>query len=283
MAWPFTKTRSSTAATATASQHQQEDGGPESIYHIELRDVHKRLGGRKILSGLSFGVYRGETFVILGLSGTGKSVTIKHMIGLFQPDAGQVLINGVDMGQLNTRDRFEAMRQFGYLFQSGALLNWMSLEDNIALPLRELTPLPESEILKRVHDKLRLVDLAEHAAKLPSEISGGMKKRGGLARAIVREPEIVLYDEPTSGLDPVMSRQVDRLIVKLQKELNITSVVVTHDMESAYMVADRIAFLYKGKMLEIGTPDEIRQTRNPIVKAFITGGEMPNVEGTPDG
>lgn len=274
MVWPFTKKRKDAPSL--------DEVGQESIYHVELRDVHKRLGGRKILSGLSFGVYRGETFVILGLSGTGKSVTIKHMIGLFKPDHGQVLVNGVDMALLNHRERYEAMKQFGYLFQSGALLNWMTLEDNVALPLRELTPLPEPEILKRVHEKLRLVDLGTHAQKIPAEISGGMKKRGGLARAIVREPEIVLYDEPTSGLDPVMSRQVDRLIVKLQKELNITSVVVTHDMESAYMVADRIGFLYKGKMLEVGTPEEIRQTRNPIVKAFITGGEIPDVEGTPD-
>jgi phospholipid/cholesterol/gamma-HCH transport system ATP-binding protein len=246
----------------------------DSPYHIEFQNVWKMLGGREILRGLSFGIRRGETFIVLGLSGTGKSVTIKHMIGLFNPDYGRVLINGIDNSKLTVPEQRESKKQFGYLFQSGALLNWMTIAENVALPLKELTSLPPAEIDKKVQEKLELVNLGEHGHKYPSEISGGMKKRAGLARAIVREPEIVLYDEPTSGLDPVMSREVDRLIVKLQRELGITSVVVTHDMASAYYCADRIGMLHEGHMLQIGTPEEIQNSDEPIVRSFVSGGTM---------
>lgn len=247
----------------------------QSIYHIEFQNVWKTLGGREILRGLSFGIHRGETFVLLGLSGTGKSVSLKHMIGLLDPDYGRVLVNGIDVSKLSKQERLESKKQFGYLFQSGALINWMSIYDNVALPLRELTDLSETEIHRRVMEKLALVNLEEHGHKLPADISGGMKKRAGLARAIVRDPEIILYDEPTSGLDPVMSRGVDRLILKMQKELGVTSVLVTHDMESAYICADRIAMLYQGRIQQLGTPEEIRKTRDPIVKAFVTGTDIP--------
>ncbi|MGE0434962.1 MAG: ABC transporter ATP-binding protein, partial [Planctomycetota bacterium] len=227
-----------------------------------------------------FGIHRGETFVMLGLSGTGKSVRLKHMIGLLFPDYGRVLINGVDTSRLSPKEQLESKKQFGYLFQSGALINWMTIAENVALPLREHTHLPEEEIQRRVLEKLAMVNLEEHGHKFPSDISGGMKKRAGLARAIVRDPEILLYDEPTSGLDPVMSRGVDRMIVKLQRELGVTSILVTHDMESAYLCADRIAMLYQGRVQQIGTSEEIRRTRDPIVKAFVTGGELPDVTDT---
>ena len=243
-----------------------------SKYHIEFQDVHISLGGREILKGLSFRISRGEMFVIIGLSGSGKSVTLKNLIGLLRPDHGRILVNGIDISKLKKRDWYEAMRQFGYLFQSGALLDWMTISENVALPLQELTNLPDDEIDRKVNEKLALVDLEEHGHKYPSEISGGMKKRAGLARSIVREPEIILYDEPTSGLDPVMSRQVDKLSVKLKEELGVTSVMVTHDMESAYICADKIGMLYDGRMIQIGTPEEIRNSDNKIVRAFVTGG-----------
>lgn len=249
-----------------------------SAFHIQFDNVHKNLGGRDILKGLNLGIRRGETFVIIGLSGTGKSVSLKHMIGLMDPDSGVVSIGGVDISLLPRAQRLENMKKFGYLFQSGALLNWMTIEQNVALPLKELTNLPDTEIARIVEEKLGLVNLIEHKHKFPSEISGGMKKRAGLARAIVREPEILLYDEPTSGLDPVMSRQIDRLIRKLQRELGITSIVVTHDMESAYNCADRIGMLYDGRILQIGTTEEIKRTTDPIVRAFVKGDPIPGTE-----
>lgn len=244
----------------------------ESVYHIEMSDVHITLGGKPILRGMDVQIRHGETYVILGLSGAGKSVTIKNIIGLLKPDEGRILINGLDMTKLNKTHWYEAMKQFGYLFQSGALLNWITIAENVALPLNELTNYSDDEIEKRVYEKLEIVGLADHGDKYPSEVSGGMRKRAGLARAIVREPDILLYDEPTSGLDPIMSRQVDALINKLATELGITSIVVTHDMESAFACGDKIGFLYQGRMLEVGTPEQIRNSNNEIVKAFVQGG-----------
>jgi phospholipid/cholesterol/gamma-HCH transport system ATP-binding protein len=242
---------------------------------IELNDVTKTLGGQKVLDGATLQVEQGETMVIIGRSGAGKSVMLKHMIGLMQADRGQVLVNDVDVATVHGRDIFELRRQFGMLFQFGALINWLSVFDNVALPLREHTRKPPDEIESIVHDKLSLLDLAEHAEKMPSDISGGMRKRAGLARAIVLDPQILLYDEPTSGLDPVMASRIDHLIQDVKDKLDVTSVVVTHNMDSAYAVADRIAMLYDGKIVQVGTPDEIRNTDNPIVRQFIEG----NIDG----
>ncbi len=236
---------------------------------IVLENVHKRLNGQPILKGMSLEIKRGETMVIVGPSGTGKSVTLKHMLGLFTPDSGTVMVDGENMTAAKGR-KAEALRdKFGVLFQSGALINWLSVGDNVALPLMEKTRMKDAEIAKRVAKVLEMVELSGQEDKMPSEVSGGMKKRAGLARAIVLSPQILLYDEPTSGLDPVLSRKIDRLIKHLALTLEITSVVVTHDMVSAFSIADRIAMLSEGKVIEIGTPEEFRNSENPVVREFI--------------
>lgn len=234
-------------------------------------NVHKTLSGRKILNGLSFTVYRGETFVIIGRSGTGKSVTLKHMIGIMKPDEGTVTVFGEEISGYKKKQLIDLRKKFGVLFQSGALLNSMTVAQNVALPLVEHERLSAKEVEERVEEKLRLVEMTHARDNLPSDISGGMKKRAGLARAIVRNPEIVLYDEPTSGLDPIMSNSINDLTNTLQKKLKMTAVVITHDMNSAYMIGDRIGMHYNGQIIEIGTPDEIRNTKSPIVRQFIEG------------
>jgi phospholipid/cholesterol/gamma-HCH transport system ATP-binding protein len=238
---------------------------------LVLENVQKALKGREVLKGIDLEVRRGETVVIIGQSGTGKSVTLKTIIGLMRPDAGKVVIDGEDVTGFGEKKYSEVRKKFGVLFQSGALINWLTIEDNVALPLREHTQLGESEILQKVEQKLRLLNLLDARTKMPSEISGGMRKRAGLARAIILDPKIILYDEPTSGLDPVMSNQINELILRMQKILGITSIVVTHDMESAYRIADRIAMLFDGRIVEVGSCDEIRNTQNPIVRQFIEG------------
>ncbi len=238
---------------------------------IELKGVCKVLGGDQVLDGLDLRIERGETMVIIGRSGCGKSVTFKHMVGLIRADSGTVMVDGVEVGSLDKRGIFELRKKFGVLFQSGALINWLSVFGNVALPLREQTRLRPSEVRDIVMQKLSLFDLQDHADKMPADLSGGMRKRVGLARAIVLDPEIILYDEPTTGLDPVMASRINRLIIDVKQKLGVTSVVVTHDMVSAYTVADRIAMLYRGRIIEIGSPDEIRNTSNPVVRQFIEG------------
>lgn len=236
---------------------------------IRFEHVTKRLGGRDILHELSFEIKKGEVFVIVGPSGTGKSVTLKHMVRLLTPTSGSVWVDGLEVNTLNGSELSRARERFGYLFQGGALLGWMTVEDNIALPLREKTRLGEDEIRKRVSEALRMVGLENDGGKFPSEISGGMQKRAGLARAIVRRPEIVLYDEPTSGLDPVTARTIDRLILRLNSELGITSVVVTHDIQGALLVADRIAMLTGGRFIEVSEPKTFVKTEHPDVRGFL--------------
>ena len=236
---------------------------------IRFENVTKVLGGKPVLDDISFEVAEGETFVIVGLSGAGKSVTLKHMIRLMLPDSGEILIDGegiVGMGRTALRQLRE---KFGVLFQSAALLQWMTVQDNVALPLREHTDLAEEDILRQVNEKLEMLNLGDAGDKFPSDISGGMQKRVGLARAIIMNPKIVLYDEPTSGLDPVTSRRIDELIVNMRKRLGITSVVVTHDLQSALSIGSRIMMLHNGQIVESATPEEFIRSKDATVQSFL--------------
>ena len=236
---------------------------------IRFEHVTKKLGRKTVLNDVCFEVAEGETFVIVGLSGAGKSVTLKHMINLMRPDSGRILIDGDDINNLNRRDLQEVRSKFGVLFQSAALLQWMNVRDNVALPLREHTKMPEDEIVQLVEEKLELLSLGDAGDKYPSDISGGMQKRAGLARAIIMNPKIVLYDEPTSGLDPVTSRRIDDLITDMRKRLGITSVVVTHDLHSALEIGSRIMMLHQGHIVENATPEEFIRSENETVQSFL--------------
>jgi phospholipid/cholesterol/gamma-HCH transport system ATP-binding protein len=242
---------------------------PENV--IEMRGVKKAFGARQILRGIDIDVRRGETMVILGGSGTGKSVSIRHIIGLLEPDEGEVYVVGQRMSHASNKVKESLRERMGVLFQSGALINWLSVYENVALPLREVRRAKQADVDRIVMEKLRLLGLLPAKDLLPSSISGGMKKRVGLARALTTNPEILLYDEPTSGLDPVMSQVINELVRRMQREIGVTQVVVTHDMSSAYFIADRITFLYQGRVQFVGTPDEVRNTDNPIVQQFIHG------------
>ena len=236
---------------------------------IRFENVTKVLGGNTVLDNLSFEVAEGETLVIVGLSGAGKSVTLKHMIRLMLPDSGNVMIEGEAINQLG-RSALQAARfKFGVLFQSAALLQWMTVMDNVALPLREHTKMGDEEIKKLVTEKLRLLNLSDAGDKFPADLSGGMQKRVGLARAIIMEPKIVLYDEPTSGLDPVTSRRIDDLIMDMRKELGITSVVVTHDLHSALAIGSRIMMLHEGRIVENASPEEFIRSKDKTVQSFL--------------
>jgi phospholipid/cholesterol/gamma-HCH transport system ATP-binding protein len=237
---------------------------------IRFEEVSKRLGGRQILDNVSFEVQKGEVFVIVGPSGVGKSVTLKHMVRLLTPDAGRIWVGDACVSEADGVALEKVRDRFGYLFQDGALLEWLSVFENVALPLREKTPLDEAAITDRVMDMLTRVGLQDDAQKHPSEISGGMRKRAGLARAIVRDPEIVLYDEPTSGLDPVTARTIDSLIEKMQRDIGVTSVVVTHDLHSALSIGSRIAMLSGARVLELATPEGFIASPCDEVQAFLS-------------
>lgn len=236
---------------------------------IRFENVSKRLGGKVVLDGVTFEVRKGEVFVIVGPSGAGKSVSLKHMVRLLTPDSGDVFVGGDCISRMKGEALEKARERFGYLFQSGALIEWLSIAENVALPLREKTQQTESEIQARVAELLGLVGLQADGGKRPSEVSGGMRKRAGLARALVRNPEIVLYDEPTSGLDPVTSRTIDRLIASMQKEFGVTSIMVTHDLHSALSIGSRIAMLHGGKIVELATPEEFVRSSEPEVESFL--------------
>lgn len=239
---------------------------------VELIDVHKSFRGLPVLRGVTLEVRSGETLVIIGRSGTGKSVTLRHIVGLTSPDTGIVRVFGREISELSRRELAKVRLRIGFLFQSGALLAWMTVEENVALPLVEHhRELSKDEVRDRVIEKLRLVGLESARDKLPSEISGGMKKRAALARAIVLDPVVILYDEPTSGLDPVISSTIDELINRTKEVLGPAQIVVTHDMESAYAIADRIALLAAGQVIVEGTPEEIRASDDPLVQQFIHG------------
>ena len=236
---------------------------------LKLVDVHKSFGGQKVLSGVNLHIPRGKITVIIGASGVGKSVLLKHMIGLLQPDKGKVFVDGIDLGALTPTALVALRKKFGMLFQGAALFDSLNVFENVAFPLLEHTNLSSDEIKERVLKTLALVGLHGMERKMPSELSGGMKKRAGLARAIILEPEVILYDEPTTGLDPIMTDSVDNLILNMQQKLKITSVVISHDIKSAFNIADQIAMLHNGKVIEAGTPREFRSTRNQVVMGFI--------------
>ncbi len=242
---------------------------------IEFKDVHKAFNGKKVLSGFNLRVERGETFVIIGQSGIGKTVALRHLAGLIEPDSGEVLIEGVRMNGAPADVKRKLREKMGILFQSGALLNWMTVGENVALPLEEVKRLPKKEVDRIVDDRLSLLQLTDAKHKTIGDISGGMKKRVALARLLVLNPEILLYDEPTTGLDPVMSMVINDLIRQMQREFNVTSLVVTHDMKSAFYVGDRIGMLFNGRLVQSDTADGIRNTTDPIVRQFIEG----NLEG----
>jgi phospholipid/cholesterol/gamma-HCH transport system ATP-binding protein len=238
---------------------------------IDFRNVRKRLGRKEVLRGVDIDVPQGECLVIIGRSGTGKSVLLKHVVGLMNPDEGAVHVNGVDVSGLRERDLLELRRGMGMLFQGGALFDSMTVGENVGLPLREHTSMPEPQVEIVVSEKLSLVGLEGTETMRPSNLSGGMKKRAALARSLVLNPRIMLYDEPTTGLDPITSDLINRLIRRLQKRLGMTSIAVTHDMRSAYHIADRIAMLHEGRIHAVGTPDEIQATQDPAVRQFIEG------------
>ncbi|HXH92631.1 MAG TPA: ATP-binding cassette domain-containing protein [Thermoanaerobaculia bacterium] len=238
---------------------------------ISLQHVDKTLGGKKVLDDMSIDVGRGDSFVIVGGSGVGKSVTIKHIIGLIKPDRGHVVVDGQDITEMRPVDLNRFRRKFGMSFQEGALFDSMSVFENIAFPLRRHTKFTETQIRERVDECLDLVHLEGVSSSRPSELSGGMRRRVGFARAISLKPEILLFDEPTTGLDPVISDVIADLIVEMDRTLNTTTVTITHDMKVAFKIADRVAMLYKGRIVEEGTPETFQQSQNPIVQQFIQG------------
>jgi len=238
---------------------------------IQVIGLHKQLGEQKVLSGIDLSVPEGGTLVVLGRSGSGKSVLLKHLVGLFQPDTGRVLVNGEDIARLKERQLGPIRKKVGILFQSGALFDSMSVEENLAFPLRE-AGIKDSQIIdSRVAEALEMVNLGGEQKKMPENLSGGMRKRVGLARTLVSRPACILYDEPTTGLDPIATDSINKLIRRVQHRLHATSVVVTHDMKTAFYTADRIAFLHEGVIYFEGTVDELRASKDPILVNFIEG------------
>ena len=238
---------------------------------IELRDVHKSFGSVRVLEGVDLRLPRGETAAVIGASGTGKSVLLKHMVGLLRPDRGQVLFEGRRIDTLPERKLAGFRRNFGFLFQLNALFDSMTAGENVAFPITEQTRKPRSEIDRIVREKLRMVGLEGIQDRMPAELSGGQKKRVALARALALNPAVILYDEPTTGLDPIRADVINEIIRKLQRRLHVTSVVVTHQMASVYKVADRVIMLYGGRFIFDGTCDEIRASDDPRVRRFIEG------------
>ena len=250
---------------------------------IELLDVHKAFGSKVVLQGFSLQVNEGDTVSLVGFSGAGKSVTLKHIVGLLTPDSGSVKVDGLEVPQLTREELFQLRRKVGYVFQFAALFDSMTISENIAMGLIKHGGYTRDEIESRITESLGLVELEGFESRMPADLSGGQRKRAGLARAIAFKPKYLLYDEPTSGLDPVTTAVIDRLILKMRDELGVTSLVITHDMGSAYRVSDRVAMLFEGRVLEEGTPDEIKRSENPIVKGFVEGRPELVEQGTEKG
>ena len=241
---------------------------------IRFNNIYKKIKDKEILSGIDFLINKGDVIAIVGLSGVGKSVTLKHMVRLMQPDRGSIEIDGEFLNDLSSVELRKKRSNIGVLFQNAALIQWLSVYENIALPLYQRTNMLEEEISKIVHERLNWVDLLESKDKYPSELSGGMQKRVGLARATILNPKIILYDEPTSGLDPVTSRKIDNLIMKLNSEMNLTSVIVTHDLISALSISSKIMMLHQGKIIEFSKPDDFVKSNHPVVQKFVSSQQI---------
>ena len=238
---------------------------------IEMVDVHKGFGDKEVLKGFTLSIPEGQTTSVIGGSGSGKSVMLKHIVGLLRPDHGEVWVDGENVSRLDQESLYILRRNVGYVFQFSALFDSMTIEENVGMGLRRLSEHSEADIRDRVMECLRLVDLEGYDQRLPSELSGGQRKRAGLARAIAAQPKYILYDEPTTGLDPVTTSVIDELIMRMADELSVTGLVITHDMTSAFRVSDRIAMLYDGRIRYEGTPEEMREAEDPVVKGFIEG------------
>ncbi len=238
---------------------------------IGVHDVHKAFGAKEVLKGVSVEIQEGETVSIIGASGSGKSVALKHMVGLLRPDQGEVWVDGENVSRLSQDELYLLRRKVGYVFQFAALFDSMTIGENVGMGLKRIPGMTANRIRERVAECLDLVDLEGFETRMPSQISGGQRKRVGLARAIATEPKYLLYDEPTTGLDPVTTAVIGELIQRMRRELAVTGVVITHDMDSAFSISDKIAMLYRGQIRFQGTPDEVRTTEDPIVKGFIEG------------
>ena len=238
---------------------------------IELMDVYKDFNSHRVLQGINLSVNKGETMVVIGGSGSGKSVLMKHVIGLLKPDSGKVMVDGRDLTTMSEKEFNDFRRKFGMLFQYAALFDSLTVWENVGFTLLEHTKLPPKEVRQIASEKLAMVGLKGIEDRMPAELSGGMKKRVGLARAIATEPQILLYDEPTTGLDPISADAINDLIVELKQKLKVTGLAITHDMKSAYKIGDHVAMLYKGHIITVGTPDEIKNSPDPLVQQFITG------------
>ncbi|MCL2390502.1 MAG: ABC transporter ATP-binding protein [Endomicrobia bacterium] len=245
---------------------------------IKVQGLCKQFGLKRVLRDVNLEVKDGETIVIIGQSGTGKSILLKNIVGLIKPTSGSIFIDNVDITKCSKTELRESQKKMGYVFQESALFDSLTIEENVAFGLRTLTDLDEDEIKKRVMQCLDMVGLKNVEGLKPSELSGGMKKRAGLARAIAYQPKNIFYDEPTTGLDPIMTDVISDLIISLRKHLKITSIVVTHDMKSAYKIADRIIMLYKGEVVFNGTPEETRRTDNAVVRQFVEGSSRGPIE-----
>lgn len=238
---------------------------------IEIINLNKSFGGHKVINGLNLKIEKGITCVIIGRSGCGKSVLLKHIVGILKPDSGQIFVAGKEVNKLNDQELEELRLKIGLVFQGGALFDSMTVAENVGFGLIEHNHLPRKELLERVEEALCLVGLCGIGNLMPSELSGGMKKRVSLARAICIKPEIILYDEPTTGVDPITADSINELIIDLHDKLKVTSIVVTHDMKSAYKVGDKIAMMYQGQIICEGTPEEIQRNDHPVVHQFING------------
>lgn len=243
---------------------------------IEIKELYKSFGKKEVLKGVNLNIKKGATTVIFGLSGSGKSTIIKHIVGLLQPDSGEIKLNGQKITGLEGKELLELRKRIGFLFQSGALFDSMNVYENVAFVLREHTDMDEESIKKEVYNALEMVALEpKRVSKLyPDELSGGMRKRAGLARTIILKPEILLYDEPTTGLDPIISDQISQMIIKMQNEFNITSILISHDIKEAFKCADYAAMLYDGKIIESGDAESFKNSKNEIVRSFLEGRQI---------
>ena len=274
-----------TESAALPDRRGQVRDMPERRRHprepfVEFRDVYKSYGPKQVLRGATLTVYRGEVLVILGGSGSGKSVTLRHMLGLEPPDEGHVIVEEEDITDLPEEELYRIRKKFGMLFQGGALFDSMTVFENVAFPLREHTEMTEEEIARAVREKLELVNLPNTEQLMPVDLSGGMRKRVGLARSIVLDPKMILYDEPTTGLDPITAQKINELIIDLQAKLNVTSVVVTHDIQSAFSVGDRVAFLNRGVFDWVGTMEKARDADHPVLRDFLKASAVTAAQPT---